>query len=278
MRAITLSLLTLALSAQVYAQTPAGPVIPAAPTQPAPPAETAPPVPAANPAPAPSAAAAKPHGDDQTFVVPAETTIPLILQNTINTKSAFAGEAIYCESIYPITVGNRIVIPKGSSVRGSVTQVLRPGKVKGKALIGLRFDQLILPNGTTVPLRAVLSGFGSMSSETFDPKEGKIGGAGSKGEDVGKIAQTTVSGAELGTLVGWGQGHSLEGLGIGSAAGAAAGVIWVLASRGKDIVMPYGTSLELKLTQPVTFMRYDIEPASNYDSGPALPRREYGPH
>ena len=40
----------------------------------------------------------------------------MILMNTINTKSAFVGQAIYCESIYPITVGNHIIIPKGSSI------------------------------------------------------------------------------------------------------------------------------------------------------------------
>ena len=53
--------------------------------------------------------------DNAKIVVPADTTIPMILENTINTKSAFVGQAIYCESIYPITVGNHIIIPKGSS-------------------------------------------------------------------------------------------------------------------------------------------------------------------
>ena len=97
----------------------------------------------------------------------------MILMNTINTKSAYVGQAIYCESIYPITVGNHIIIPKGSSIRGTVTEVVRPGRVKGRAQLGLRFDELILPNGTTRHLRATLAGFGSAGDDKFKPKEGQ---------------------------------------------------------------------------------------------------------
>ena len=138
MKAITLSILMLALALPGLAQTPAGPVGPAAQPQPAAPAETATPAPGAPAVPADSPAATA----NSTIVVPADTRIPLILNNTINTRSAYVGEAIYCESIYPITVGNRIIIPKGSSIRGTVTQVIRPGRVKGRAQLGLRFDEL----------------------------------------------------------------------------------------------------------------------------------------
>jgi hypothetical protein len=273
MKAMTLSLLALALALPVFAQSPGVP--PAAPSQ-APPAaqpQAPPPVPAA----APAAPATRPAPDDSKLVVPAETTIPLVLVNTINTRTAYVGQAVYCETVFPITAGNRIVIPKGSSVRGAVTQVVHPGHVKGRAQIGLRFEELILPNGTTVPLRATLSGFGSSGKEDFSPSEGKIKGQSSKGEDAGKIARTTASGAEVGVITGAVRGHTGEGLGIGSAAGAMGGLIWVLASRGKDVVLPRGTSLELRLSTPVTFNRYEIEPPSRYEEGPAFPNHEYGP-
>jgi type IV secretion system protein VirB10 len=201
----------------------------------------------------------------------------MILLNTINTKSAYVGESIYCESIYPITVANRIIIPKGTSIRGAVTQVVRPGRVKGRAQLGLRFDQLILPNGTTRHLRATLSGFGSEGNDKFKPNEGKIEGGGGKGKDAETVARTTISGAEIGTIVGATKGAPLEGLGIGSAAGAAAGVAWILATRGKDLVLPHGTSLELLLSQPVAFDEEEVEPPSRYNAGPSIPRQDYGP-
>ena len=265
MKAITLSLLMLALAFPGIAQTPAGPVNP--PAQPQPTAPSTPAVPADSPV----------AVGDSKIVVPGDTTIPMILLNTINTKSAYVGQSIYCESIYPITVGNHIIIPKGSSIRGTVTEVIRPGRVKGRAQIGLRFDELILPNGTTRHLRATLSGFGSEGNDKYKPKEGQIEGGGSKGKDAETVARTAIPGAEIGTIVGAAKGAPLEGLGIGSAAGAAAGVAWILATRGKDIVLPHGTSLELQLSQPVAFDREEVEPPSRYDAGPTMPRQEYGP-
>lgn len=186
-------------------------------------------------------------------IVPTETHIPVSLENAINSKTAYAGQSIYCRTIFPITVDNRIVIPVGSYVKGEITQVVKPGRIRGKARLGLRFDSLTLPNGVTEQLRASLSSFGTSSKEGFNRKEGKIEGESTKGQDAGKVAQTTVTGAEVGSIAGISGGHALRGLGIGSAAGAAAGAIWVLASRGRHIYLPPGTSLELQLGAPLEF-------------------------
>ena len=200
-----------------------------------------------------------------------------MLLTPINTKSAFVGASFYCESVYPIAVGNRIVIPRGSSIRGAITQVVRPGRVKGRAQIGLRFDELVLPNGTTVQLRAVLSGFGSAGGEKLKPDEGKIEGEGSKGHDAGTIVRDGIGGGLSGTMIGAIEGHPGEGAAIGGGAGTLAGVITVLATRGKDAVLPHGTSLELKLTQPLNFSQWEIQPRSPYEEGPYAPRRGPGP-
>ena len=206
------------------------------------------------------------------LVVHAATTIPLRLMNTINSRTVQPGQALYCETIFPITAGNRIVIPRGSSVKGSVTQVVRPKRGKHKrAQMGLRFETLILPNGTTFSLRATLFGFGTAGNEGFQPKEGKIEGASTKGEDAGKVAETTVTGAELGTIVGAADGSVWRGLGIGSLVGAGSGLVWILASRGKEIVLPSGTSFDLRLSAPLTFNRGDLNAPSAYDQGQAPP-------
>jgi len=216
---------------------------------------------------------APPTPTGSTLMVPADTTIPLRLMNTVNSRTAQAGQALYCETIFPITVGNRIVIPRGSSVKGSITKVVRPGRGNGKkAQIGLRFETLILPNGTTFALRATLSGFGSTGKEGFQPKEAKIEGASSKGDDAGKVVETTITGAELGAIVGAADRSVGKGLGIGSLAGVGGGLVWIKASRGKEIVLPSGTNFELQLRAPLTFSRDDLGPPSPYDAGPALPK------
>ncbi|HMD98950.1 MAG TPA: TrbI/VirB10 family protein [Terriglobia bacterium] len=211
------------------------------------------------------------------LVVPKDTTIPVELRNSINSQTASVGQAIYCDTIYPITVSNRIIIPAGSWVKGEVTQVVRPGRVKGRAQIGLRFLEITLPNGTTRSLRATLSGFGGNGKEGFSKRESKVEGQSSKGEDAGKIAETTITGAEIGTIAGVGDHDVGKGLGIGSAVGAAGGLIWVLATRGKEIVLPSGTSLELQLSVPLSFYEDEVESPRNSPSGPALPPRDPGP-
>jgi len=212
---------------------------------------------------------APPAPDGSMLTVPAQTTIPLRLMNTVNSRTAQPGQALYCETIFPVTAGNKIVIPRGSSVKGTITQVIRSGRGGAKkAQLGLRFETLILPNGTTLPLRATLSGFGTPGREEFQPKEAKIEGASSKGEEGGKVAETTITGAELGTIVGAADHHPLTGLGIGSLAGAGAGLAWIMASRGKEILLPPGTDFELQLNAPITFSREALAPPSEYDQGP----------
>jgi len=211
---------------------------------------------------------------ESTLLVQADTTIPLRLINTINSRTARPGQAIYCETIFPITVGNRIVIPRGSSVKGSITRVVRPGRVKGRGQIGIRFETLILPGGATHSLRATLSGFGGTGQEGFQPKESQIEGASSKGEKAGKVAETTITGAEIGAIAGVANGSAGKGLAIGSLAGAAGGLVWVFASRNKEIVLPSGTNFELQLSAPLTFSRDELGSPSPYDGGPAMPHKE----
>ncbi len=217
--------------------------------------------------------ASHPKPESSEIVVPADTAIPLALRNTINSRTAFVGQAIYCETIYPITVGNRIVIPVGSYVKGSVTQVVRPGRVKGKAQLGLRFDSLTLPNGTTRTLRATLSAYAGNSNQGFIREEAKIEGESSKGKDAGDVATSGTQGAIIGAVAG----RSAKSAGIGAAAGGVGGLILVLATRGKEIILPPGTNLELQLGVPLKFRRDEVDPPSRYTDGPALPRRDYGP-
>ena len=61
---------------------------------------------------------------------------------------------MYLETAFPIVQDGRIVVPKGSYVAGTVTEVKRAGKMKGKAELFPRFDSLTLPNGVTREFRS----------------------------------------------------------------------------------------------------------------------------
>jgi hypothetical protein len=219
----------------------------------------------------------EPPGDPHTLLVPVNTTIPLELRAALSSRTAYVGQAVYCDTVYPIVVENRVVIPVGSYIKGQVTQVQRPGRVKGKAQLGLRFDEITLPNGTTKSLRAVLSGFGGSGKEGFNAKEGKIEGESTKGKDAEVIAVSGAEGAGIGAIAGVSGHHSGLGAGTGGAAGALGGLVYVLATRGKDVVLPRGTSLELQLAAPLSYYTDEVDSTSTGPDGPAIGKRDPGP-
>src|SRR5262249_39783647 len=91
------------------------------------------------------------------YIVEPGSKIPLSMINSVSTKHSVEGERVYLETVFPILVSGKIVIPPGSYVAGTVTQVKRPGRVKGRAELYLRFDSLTLPNGVTRDFRARVS-------------------------------------------------------------------------------------------------------------------------
>ena len=91
---------------------------------------------------------------DKSYLVAIGTHIPLSLINSVSTKNSAPGDRVYLETVFPILVDGRIVIPPGSYVMGTITEVQRPGKVKGRGEFYLRFDSLTLPNGMTRDFRA----------------------------------------------------------------------------------------------------------------------------
>jgi hypothetical protein len=239
------------LATQALAQTappataaPAQP--PAAPTQPASPSGTAP---AAQPP-----ATATP----QTFTVPAGTKVLLMLKNGINTKTAQHGDGVYLVSSFPVANDARIMIPEGVYVQGIVDRVVRPGRVKGRAQLDLHFTTMIFPNGSVVAVPGVLDSLPGSDGPKVKGSEGTVEQAGNKGRDAGNVAKGAAIGAESGVIGGAATGALGKGIGYGSLAGAAAGAIYTLFTRGDDIVIPAGTSVEMVLQRPLVLQEAQL--------------------
>ena len=177
------------------------------------------------------------------LVVPAGTVIPVKLTNRISSKTAKDGDGIYSKTAFPITVDNKIVIPEGSGVRGKLVEVKRPGRVKGKAELTLSFQTLVLPNGITVPLYTSLGSAGGAGEKKG---EATVQGDSSKGDDAATIGKTGATGGLIGVIANGGKGAA-----VGGAGGAAAGTAAVLLTRGKDLVLEPGTTLEIVLDRPL---------------------------
>jgi hypothetical protein len=192
------------------------------------------------------------------FVVEAGTKVPLSLINTISTKHSAAGDRVYLESSFPVLAGGRIVIPVGSYVAGTVTMVKKPGRVKGRGELYVRFDTLTLPNGVTREFRARIGGVDGQTDGELDKSEGKVKSEGNKAGDARTIGETAGAGASIGAIAGSAAGHAAMGAGIGAAAGAAAGLIGVLVTRGPDAVLSRGTIVEMVLDRSISFNESEL--------------------
>src|SRR5262245_4765576 len=187
------------------------------------------------------------------------TKVPLSLINSVSTKHTSEGDRVYLETVFPILVDGKIVIPPGSYVAGTVTQVKRPGRVKGRGELYLRFDSLTLANGVTRDFRARVGALDGRATEELDKNEGKIKSEGDKGGDAQKIGEAAAAGASIGAISGSVAGHAGMGVGIGAAAGATAALVGVLVSRGPEAVLAKGTTLEMVLDRPLVFEATEID-------------------
>jgi hypothetical protein len=209
----------------------------------------------AAPTPTPAPAAQAPS---QTFTVPAGTKVLLSLKSGINTKTAQQGDGVYLVSSFPVVGSSRIMIPVGVYVQGVVDHVVRPGRVKGRAQIDLHFTTMIFPNGSIVEVPGVLNSLPGSDGPKVKDSEGTVEQAGNKGRDVGNIAKGAAIGAEAGVFGGAASGDVAKGVGYGSLAGAAAGAIYTLFTRGNDIVIPSGTSVEMVLQRPLVLQQSQL--------------------
>jgi hypothetical protein len=216
----------------------------------------------------------------KTYDVETGTRVPLSMINSVSTKHATAGERVYLETVFPIVINGKVVIPPGSYVMGTLTDVQRPGRLKGRGEFYLRFESLTLPNGVTRDFRARVGALDGRASEELDKNEGKIRSEGNKAGDVRTIGEAAGTGASVGAIAGSLGGSVGMGAGIGAAAGAAAGLIAVLVTRGPDAVLAKGTTVEMVLDHTIHFDESDLDFSNSIsrrstgDGGGPLPSRK----
>lgn len=204
--------------------------------------------------------------EPRVYTVPEGTKIPLQLINSVSTKTAAVGDRVYLQTAFPILSGGRIVIPPGSYVTGTVTEVKRGGKVKGRAELYIRFDSLTLPNGVTRDFRAAVHSLDAANPGRVDRTEGKVEGESNKSGDAVKVGEA----AGWGTMIGGVATRTGKGAGIGAAAGAAAGLVGVLLTRGPDAILERGTTIEMVLDRTLKFEESELEGLGTASTGPRV--------
>ena len=164
--------------------------------------------------------------------LPAGTVLPVDLETAVGSDTSRVEQAVSGRLRRAVTVNGVEVLPMGTSVTGHVTAAERPGKVKGRGMIAMRFTQLDTPGaGKTRISTATISRLAPATKE----------------KDALKIIAPAAAGAVIGRIAG-GKGAARKGAVIGGGAGTG----YVLATRGEDVRLAKGANLAVKLTAPVT--------------------------
>ena len=164
--------------------------------------------------------------------VPSDAVLGLQIERTVSSELARVEDKVDARVTRDVRVSDRIAIPAGSTVRGSVTEVDRGGRIKGKARLAIRFHTIVLADGTQLALKT-------------DPvvREGQSAG----GESAAKVGGAAIGGAILGAILGGGKGAA-----IGAATGAAGGTAAAMTNDRNPATLTAGTTVTVRMQAPVT--------------------------
>jgi hypothetical protein len=179
------------------------------------------------------------------IVIAGGTHLVLELNEHLSTRLNSEGDRFTATVAAPLFISDRLAIPKGSLVSGTVGRIQRPGRFRGKAVMNLVFQSIRVPGCGELPLVATLVRINS-DGKAEVKSEGTVQGAGSTGRDVGRVATPTASGAGIGGLAGGGTGAA-----VGAGVGAAVGLVTIFATRGQDLEVRRGASLDIALERPL---------------------------
>jgi type IV secretion system protein VirB10 len=140
----------------------------------------------------------------------------------------------------------RVVIPLKAQVQGTVESSKRPGRIKGRAQFLLHFTSLTFPNNYTVPMDGALQSVPGSPKLRAKGEERRIEPVDQIDKDIGTVFKPSLAGAALGSISSLGKGTF-----TGAGAGALFGLGKVLITRGDEIRLDQGTTIELVLQRPL---------------------------
>jgi len=168
--------------------------------------------------------------------VPANTILTVELMNRLSTDVSQRGDRFQARVVEPREY-------EGIIIAGRLTEVQRPGKTKGRALLQLNFDQVRQADGEWAAFAGQVVevvAYDDATALEVDP-EGGIRGKDSTRDDVAKVG----AGAGVGAIIG-GIAGGAKGAGIGAIIGGGASTAGVMSQRGKDIRFEPGQQLKIR--------------------------------
>lgn len=170
--------------------------------------------------------------------LPTGTTFNVRLNQTLGTTQSHDGDQFTATVIDPVVAQNGMTaVPAGATLTGHVTGLHNPSIPGEQAVIRLDFDNL-MTNGVSYPFNGSIANVSvqnqSTGMNTSSVTRGAVTGA--------------AAGAVLGAIVG---GAELSKIITGGLLGAAAGTVISLGTGGTESVIPAGSTMTVRASQPV---------------------------
>jgi len=156
--------------------------------------------------------------------------LPVRLQETLDTRRNRAGDQFTAALDEPLTIGDRVVVPKGTLFSGHITAAKDSGRLKGRAVMGATLDSFTL-NGRFYSIQ---------SSNAMRTSRGH------KRRNWALIGGTSAGGAAIGAAAAGGFGAL-----IGAGAGAAGGTTAAIVTGKQHVAIPVETRLMFRLQSGV---------------------------
>jgi len=162
--------------------------------------------------------------------IPTGTTLRLELKSAVSSDASRVEDTVRASLRQAVAIDGKSVLPTGTELVGTVTDVARSGRVKGRARVAYRFSTL------------------RYDSERYDIATAQIShqARATKGKDATKIGVGAGVGAAVGAILGGGGGAAK-----GAAIGGGAGTGVVLATRGEEVRLGPGADVNTRLTAPL---------------------------
>lgn len=167
----------------------------------------------------------------QPITIPEDTTLEVVLGESISTASSRSGDVFQATLLSPVVIDGKTVIPKDALVKGHVVDARPSGHLKGVAHLDLTLDSVEV-NGQSYE---IATGDFGRTGRNHNKRNGVLIGGG----------------AGLGAVIGGVAGGGVGAL-IGSGVGAGAGTAGAAFTGKKDVRIPAETTLSFRLARPVT--------------------------
>ena len=158
--------------------------------------------------------------------IPVGQEIDVRIQTELTSDTAQVEDRFEATTVVDLYEGNRVLIPAGSVMRGLVTSVNRASRTDRKGSLTVAFNQVTV-SGRNYPMRGTVTE--AIESSGIKGEAGRIGAGSAVGAIIGGIIGG-VKGALIGVLVGGGG--------------------TMVATEGKDVTLPAGTILRVRLDTP----------------------------